>query len=113
MKLFGDEENIFLANHVYRNACSMSLQTIGELAKKLSDEFMEQSSGTDIRQQIPWREIKGMRAFFAHNYHDGIDMKKVWLSIKTGVPALESFCRKILQENDFPIAKIKSVVRKT
>lgn len=113
IQLFGDGEKRFLANHVYRNACAMALQTIGELAKKLSDDFMEQAAQDDANEPIPWREIKGMRTFLAHNYHDGIDMRKVWLSIKSGVPRLERFCRETLQENDFVIGKIKSVSKKS
>ena len=112
IQLFGDDEKIFLANHVYRNACAMALQTIGELAKKLSDEFMEQTVQEDASPRIPWREIKGIRAFFAYNYHAGIDMKKVWLSVKNGVPTLEKFCREVLQKNDFAIGKIRSVAKK-
>ena len=110
-RLFGDREKIFLENHVYRNACSMAVQTIGELAKKLSNEFMEEYSKAEDKEKIPWREIKGMRTFIAHDYHGGIDMKKVWESIKTGVPALEEFCRETLQENNFEITRIKSVAR--
>ena len=91
----------------------MALQTIGELAKKLSDDFMEQAAHGNASVRIPWKEIKGMRTFLAHNYHDGIDMKKVWLSIKTGVPTLERFCREILQKNDFSIVKIRSVAKKS
>lgn len=109
--LFGDREKVFLENHVYRNACSMAIQTIGELAKKLSDDFIEECAKTEDREKIPWREIKGMRTFIAHDYHGGIDMRKVWDSIKTGVPALEKFCRETLQENNFEITKIKSVVK--
>lgn len=51
-RLFGDREKIFLENHVYRNACSMAVQTIGELAKKLSNEFMEEYSKAEDKEKF-------------------------------------------------------------
>ena len=59
---FGKDETTFTHNPVYLNACSMPLLQIGELAKKLSNVFIASTPS------IPWRQIKGMRDFFAHDY---------------------------------------------
>ena len=73
----------------------MAVQTIGELAKKLSNEFMEEYSKAEDKEKIPWREIKGMRTFIAHDYHGGIDMKKGLGEYKDG----RSSFGEVLQRN--------------
>ena len=42
----------------------MPLQQIGELATHVGDDFIEASGG------IPWKQIRGMRTWFAHQYWD-------------------------------------------
>ena len=86
---FGKNEKTFSNNPVYLNACSMPLLQIGELAKKLSDDFI--SSTPDI----PWRQIKGMRDFFAHDYHS-MNKHVIWLTIINNVPSLQTECAKLL-----------------
>ena len=41
---FGNDESAFMSNPVYRNAVSMPIQQIGELAKHLSDDFHQCAS---------------------------------------------------------------------
>ena len=82
---FGDEEKVFLENPVFRNAVSMPVQQIGELAKHLSDDFIAAHS------EIPWRQIKGMRDWFAHQYLD-MDVRVIWAVAKEDLPPLRSFC---------------------
>lgn len=53
-RLFGDREKIFLENHVYRNACSMAVQTIGELAKNY-----RMSSWKNIQKQKIKKKFRG------------------------------------------------------
>ena len=55
---FGNNKDAFMEDAVYRNAVSMPVQQIGELAKHLSDEFLES------HKEIPWKEIKGMPRLF-------------------------------------------------
>ena len=90
IKHFGKEEEIFSHNPVYLNACSMPLLQIGELAKKLSDEFIGSTPS------IPWRQIKGMRDFFAHDYHS-MNKHVIWLTITKNVPALRFECEQLLR----------------
>ena len=87
---FGDDEKVFMTDSVYRNAVSMPVQQIGELAKHLSDEFVEQN------QEIPWKQIKGMRTWFAHQYLN-MDKEIIWDVLHNGIPQLKEFCKKIIQ----------------
>lgn len=82
---FGDDREVFMADPVYRNAVSMPIQQIGELAKRLSDEFIERND------QIPWKQIKGMRTWFAHQYLD-MDRDVIWEVVHEGIPMLRDFC---------------------
>ena len=85
---FGNDEETFMTDAVYRNAVSMPVQQIGELAKHLSDEFVEKN------QEIPWKQIKGMRTWFAHQYLT-MDKEIIWDVLHNGVPQLKEFCEKI------------------
>ena len=87
---FGDSEEQFINNPVYRNAVSMPVQQIGELSKHLSDEF------TASHPEIPWRQIKGMRDWFAHQYTD-MDIAVIWAVVKEDLPPLRKFCETYLQ----------------
>ena len=89
MDMFGASKDVFLNNPVFLNSCSMSLLQIGELARKLSDEFIGETS------DIPWKQIKGMRNYFAHDYEN---MKKdmIWNTIIEDVPVLRQKCKKLL-----------------
>ena len=102
IRFFGDRKSTFMNNYMYRNACSMPLQTIGELAKGFSTDFLEEST------EIPWKEIKGMRTLFAHVYDKGIDLEKVWNTIKHDVPVLGKYCKDTLRENDYEILIVRS-----
>ena len=86
---FGDSEQEFLQNPVYRNAVSMPVQQIGELAKHLSDEFI------GFHSEIPWRQIKGMRDWFAHQYLE-MDVGVIWAVAKEDLPPLRAFCEEWL-----------------
>ena len=91
---FGGTQEAFYADRLYRHACSMALQTIGEVAKSFSDEFVENHT------EIPWKLIKGMRTFFAHTYHSSIAMDKVWDMIHEDIPMLRAYCTDLLNEDN-------------
>ena len=61
LKRFGDNFETFKNDDVLRDAVSMNLQQIGELAKKFSDEFL-----TATRPEMNWRAITGMRLGIAN-----------------------------------------------
>ena len=89
---FGATQEDFMRDRHYQHACSMALQTIGEVAKSFSDEFIT------THTEVPWRLIKGMRNFFAHTYHSSIDMNAVWDMAHNDIPPLRAYCGNLLQK---------------
>ena len=79
-ELFFDEDQ----GRVYRNAVSMPILQIGELAKHLSDEFISEHS------LIPWKEVIRMRDFFAHHYGDA-NYTQIWNTAHRDIEELKSF----------------------
>lgn len=106
IRLFGDSKDIFLESYVYQNACAMPLQTIGELAKGLTDAFLAVSADDG---EIDWKNTKGMRNLFAHEYSNGVDFDIVWETMKSDVPVLRAFCARVPQENDYELIRVKSL----
>jgi len=62
-------------------ACVLNISQIGELAKRLDDEFVTDSN------HIPWRNIRGMRNRIVHDY-EGIQLNFVWDVLVTFLPEL-------------------------
>ena len=56
---------------------------IGELAAHFSEEFKEEHN------EIPWREIKGMRNILIHEYHTA-SPKTIWETATGDIPALRA-----------------------
>ena len=71
----------------YRNAVSMCLFQICELANHLSDQFRKE------HPELPWQQIRGMRNLFAHDYGH-MDKAGIWETACNDVPVIEEFCRK-------------------
>ena len=88
---FGDDFSMFVDDEDYQAAAGMYIQQIGEMAKRLSNEFAEEYN------EIPWREIKAMRNIYAHEY-DSIAPQIVWDTIIYDCPELNKYCSKILEE---------------
>ena len=77
--------NTFCSNPTYRNAIALCLLQIGELVKKLSDEFVQSHT------TIPWKAIRGMRNVVAHEYGH-IDIDTIWETSEAGIIELRDFC---------------------
>lgn len=86
---FGDSYEAFAGDKIYRNAVTMCILQIGELAGKLSEEFVEE------HKHIPWRSIKAMRNIAAHSY-GSISVPVVWDTIKCDIPTLREYCQKLI-----------------
>ena len=80
----------FLESTTYQNAICMCILQIGELIGKLSDEFRQ------AHTEIPWRSIRGMRNFVAHEY-GSLDLEVVWFTATKSVPELAQFCASFFQ----------------
>ena len=87
--LFGDDKQVFIRNAVYRNSVATPIEQIGELAKRLSDPFRM------AHQEIPWKAVKGMRTWFAHQYLN-MDQEIIWKVMHENIPILKAFCERIL-----------------
>ena len=79
---FGGDEQRFCSDYIMRNALSMPLQQIGELATHVTDDYIAANG------QIPWKQIKGMRTWFAHQYWD-MSFDKIWVTLTEDVPDLK------------------------
>ena len=86
---FGESEEIFTQKSWYRNAVSMAILQIGELANKLSDDFRENNP------VIPWRLVIGMRNRFAHSY-GSMNLSTIWQTAVESIPQLKQKCNEIL-----------------
>lgn len=83
---FGNDFSVFKDDWDYKSSIAFNIQQIGELAKKLSPEFVEETKGS-----IPWHDIAGMRDLFAHQYAN-MDLDEIWHTAAEDIPALKSFC---------------------
>lgn len=72
----------FLKNTEKQAAVERQLEIIGEAVKNLSEEFKTKY------QEIPWRDIGGMRDNLIHEYF-GIDLKVVWKTIHEDLPSFK------------------------
>lgn len=61
-KYFGNEYKDFENNSIYQNAILTPVTQIGELVKRLPDDFRQ------AHTEIPWRNIVEMRDIVVHNY---------------------------------------------
>lgn len=95
---FGNSFETFASDYNYQDAVSMPIFQIGELTKHLSEEFKEQH-----KSEIPWKEIRGMRNLFAHNYL-GMSIKEIWEVATTDIPTLNKFCDSVLSDVDVHIS---------
>ena len=102
-RLFGKSKKEFIENYAYHSSCSMLIQTIGEVVKKISSDFLEKVT------EIPWKDIKKMRNLFAHDYDHSLDFEIVWDTIEQNIPILREVCARILKENNYEIIRVKSL----
>ncbi|MCD8224129.1 MAG: DUF86 domain-containing protein [Clostridiales bacterium] len=87
---FGGDKDLFDTDKDFRNSLCMSIIQIGEMAKRLSVEYM-----TITNREIPWHDIIGMRNFITHDYGN-IDIDLTWETVSQDIPDLYRFCNKEL-----------------
>lgn len=78
-------ETAFAENRLLQHAAAMCVLEIGELAKRLSEEYVQKHS------EIPWRAVCRMRDLYAHHYH-ATDPHELWVTITQDLPALRVLC---------------------
>lgn len=70
-----------------------AIEIIGEAVKNIPDHVKMEY------QEIPWREMTGMRDKLIHEYF-GVDKRRVWKTVKEEIPPLKPFFGEILKEID-------------
>ena len=90
---FSHSKERFMNSSTYRNAVTMPILQIGELANHLSEEFKQE------HKQIPWNEMRGIRNLMAHQYHS-VDFEIIWDTSRTDIPAFRKFCKDYLEEDN-------------
>jgi uncharacterized protein with HEPN domain len=70
---------------IYKNALSMGILQIGELANVLSQGFKA------THNDMPWSEIKRMRDKAAHHYGE-FDVDTLWETVTDDITPLREYC---------------------
>ena len=83
----------FTNDFVVKNAISMCILQIGELANNLTGEFKS------VYIDMPWRDIVNMRHRAVHTY-DNMDIKIIWKTATDRIPELKEYCEKIIKEKE-------------
>lgn len=89
---FNRNKESFCSDYVYFNACNMCVIQIGELAGNISESFREEHT------EIPWRQLRGLRNIYAHNYQ-GVDYDLAWNALIYDIPQIKKKCEKIITES--------------
>ena len=87
--LSGANYESFIHNDMMTDAVIRELMIIGEAANNLSDKFQEEHA------DVMWWKIKAMRNVLVHEYF-GVNLKIVWDTCKTNLPALKLMIQKTL-----------------
>ncbi|MCL2088973.1 MAG: DUF86 domain-containing protein [Oscillospiraceae bacterium] len=88
---FGNEYNDFEKSVIYQNSILTPVIQIGELVKRLPDDFKQSHT------EIPWRNIAGMRDIMVHSY-ETIDKVILWDVANKEALKIKRFCKKTLME---------------
>jgi uncharacterized protein with HEPN domain len=72
----------FLESKQLQDSVIRRIEIIGEAIKNIPSDF----KGT--HENIPWKEITGMRDILIHQYF-GVDLELTWEVIKTDLPKLK------------------------
>jgi uncharacterized protein with HEPN domain len=88
----GKEKEEVINDGILSRAVIRSLEIIGEVSKKIDEEFKI------AHNHIEWKKIAGTRDKLIHDYF-GIDYDIVWNIISTKLPDLKEYVEEILKAN--------------
>jgi uncharacterized protein with HEPN domain len=89
----GINEVDFSANFMIQDAVVRNLEIIGEVSSKISTETK------DINKVVPWREMKLMRNYIAHEYF-AVDIEVIWNTVTIHLPILKGHIQTIIKDSD-------------
>lgn len=89
-KCFGNSYEEFKDNIIYQNAILTPVTQIGELVKRLPQEFREKYT------EIQWKNIAGMRDIVVHNY-ETIDKLILWNVADKEIIKLHNFIKNLIK----------------
>src|SRR5699024_1405729 len=85
----GLTEEEFFSHSMVQDAVIRNFEIIGEAAKMVSESTRSEYN------QIPWKQMAGMRDKLIHNYM-GVDVGIIWKTINEILPSLEREIKVIL-----------------
>jgi len=77
-----DGQAVFINTAMIQDAVIRNIEVIGEVAKRISDDFK------NLNSDIPWRKMAGIHDVLIHDY-DSIDMNIVWNVIEVELPKIK------------------------
>ena len=80
----GMDEESFLDDIKTQTAVAMCLINIGETASRIIDRYPDFARE---KQDIPWRKIRGLRNYIAHDYFE-LDFETVWQVVENDLAPL-------------------------
>jgi uncharacterized protein with HEPN domain len=91
----GIDRRAFHENHVLQLALCRLLETIGEAARTVSQEYRLS------QPRIPWAKIVGLRNKIVHEYFR-LDLDMIWRIVTEDVPALARIVQTLVPPEDKP-----------
>jgi uncharacterized protein with HEPN domain len=82
---------LFRSDEKTSSAVIRQLEIIGEAVKRIPDEM------TRDYQQIPWKQVAGMRDRLIHFYF-GVDYEIIWKTIKERIPEFKKIIIKMIEK---------------
>lgn len=86
------DERAFKRSPLIQDAVIRHLEVVGEAATRVSDDAQ------DRYDDIPWRDITGMRNKLIHGYF-GVDVDVVWETVVEDLPPLKAQLERIRDEH--------------
>ena len=92
----------FYKNPLVMDGVTLRVMAIGELVKRLSEEFRKETNEAEKtlgKTVTDWRGLAGIRDFVAHQY-DAVDFEIVYETATTEIKPLKEICEYMLRTSE-------------